>query len=374
GVRPDAAPVRWARSQRARIWSELELGMSLQAAPWALITGTNGKTTTCHLLAEILRDKRSCEICGNSGISVCRSLLDKGPNVMRVVEASSFQLKFSRRMKPDVAVLLNLSPNHLDWHPTLRDYYEAKVKVIRWLLAECALVFNAGDARLEREAGRARCRRMSFGSEAESPGVCFKSGRLVIRRGANRHVILRFRSIALKGEHNRRNVEAAAAAALCLGASTQSIAKAVGAFKPLVHRIEDVGAYGGVSFVNDSKSTTARSTAAALEAVGKNVILMAGGIAKEKRYRDLVPELKKRVDRVVLYGRSAPFLDRELSGFDARTVCSGFEEAFRAAAAGARKGQTVLLSPMCSSFDQFKSFEERGEAFRRLVRKVRTSS
>jgi UDP-N-acetylmuramoylalanine--D-glutamate ligase len=374
GVRPSSPPLVLARRKGWRVASELEAAAAFVRGRWIGVTGTNGKTTTSSLIAAMLKNAGPCDLCGNVGRALSRSVLEKGPRIPRVVEVSSFQLHASRAVRPTVAVILNLRPNHLDWHRTLAEYYGAKLKLIRNLGPRGTAVLNADDPTLMRLASRVRVRKLLFSRGPLEEGLFLRGGAIVRRSRGREETVADLGRLKLVGPHNAENVLAATGAALAFGVGRPAIQKALDRFRPLHHRIEPVGRAGGVTFVNDSKSTTVDSTRAALESFGGRIVLLAGGRAKEKNYRTLLPLLKRRVACLVLYGEARKLLARQLRGFPRVVTVERFRDAVERAFREVRPEGTLLLSPMCASFDQFRSYEERGEAFRRIFNELKRAS
>lgn len=366
GVKPSSSAIALARAAKVPVWSEIELAARLTRGPWAAVTGSNGKSTTATLLWEMWRRQRPCDLCGNIGRAFARSVFED-PDSARVVEVSSFQLYSADEAHPKLALILNLSPNHLDWHPDLEDYYASKFRVARNMTPEDAVVLNADDPEVMKRAESLRCRKIyySLGEWKEGWGV--REGRAVRMESARETLSVRLQETRLLGRHNVGNILAAAAGAAFLGVSVEGIEEAIRETRPLANRLEETAEWNGLRFINDSKSTTSLSTAAALRSFDRGVILLCGGKRKQESFRDVLPEIQKRVSLLVLYGECADFLEKEFADFSSKIRVRDLGEAVDAALAGARPGQTVLLSPMCSSFDQYRSYEERGAHFRRLV-------
>lgn len=369
GVRPSSPVFGWARAAGVPVWSELEFASRFLRGTWAAVTGTNGKTTTVTLLAAMAARAADCDLCGNVGRSLSRSIVERGPRMTRVVEASSFQLYFTDRFRPTVAVILNLAPNHLDWHSGPREYYRSKLNIARRLEAGEPLVLNADDPTLARLARGLRCRKVLCSLSPVRDGV-YRDGVWVMRaRAGVARPLARLDRMRLRGDHNVRNVMAAAAAALELGVSPAGIQRAIDAFRPLEHRTEELGEIAGVRFVNDSKSTSSDSARAALESFEGPIVLIAGGRPKQKDFSALRPIARRNVALAVLYGEARRAI---AAGIGVRNVLvKRFATAVRRAFRAARRADTVLLSPMCASFDQFASYEERGREFKKIFRELK---
>lgn len=372
GVPGSSAPILRAAKRRIPVIGEIELASLYCPCPIVGVTGSNGKTTTCTLIHRILNAaKRPNELCGNVGFSFLDALGNLTPESVAVVELSSFQLEDTRSFRPDVAVVLNLSENHLDRHKTLEAYRLAKERIFANLTRAQRLVLNADDPIVKGMARRAKARTLFFSKKALKDGVFVERGRIIARESEKRTILADLLTLKLSGEHNLENALAAAAAAHVLGIGREAIERAFSGFRTLEHRIEPLGKIGGVRFVNDSKSTTVASTRAAILATPGPIVLVAGGRDKGADFAALEPVIGERVKRIVAYGEAAPKIAGAWKRFRAVTVEGAFERAVRAAFADARPGDAVLLSPMCTSYDQFNSFEQRGEAFKRVFEAIR---
>ena len=344
GVPSEAPPVLSARARRTHVVSEIELAARLLQNPLVGVTGTNGKTTTTALLGAILdAGQVAVEVAGNIGRPLSSLVGRVTPETWIVCELSSFQLEDVETLRPRVAVLTNLEPDHLDRHGGLEEYEAAKLRVFELQRADDVAVVPRG---FRSVPGKAR--RIEFAADDALPA-----------------------EPRIPGAHNRENAAAATAAARAIGVDDDAIARALRAFPGVEHRIEEVATIGGVLFVNDSKATNA---AAALRALAsfpdrrKHVIL--GGRGKAEPYDALAAAFTEG-DHAYLIGEAASELAPALrkAGVPS-TVSRTLERALEAAASAAVHGDVVLLSPACASFDQFTSFEHRGEEFRRLVQKL----
>jgi UDP-N-acetylmuramoylalanine--D-glutamate ligase len=337
GVPAQAPLVAAARARGIPVWSEVELGSRLLPNPILAVTGTNGKTTTSELLGAML----GAPVAGNVGRALCELDGAVDPDAWVVVEVSSFQLEDVDTFRPRVAVLLNLEPDHLDRHGTFEAYAAAKLRVFEQQQADDVAVVPRGFRAVPGDA-----RRVEFAADDELPA-----------------------EPSIPGEHNRENAAAAVAAARAAGVEEGAIAKALADFPGVPHRLELVAERGGVRYVNDSKATNVAAALRALAAYDAPILLIAGGRGKGESFAPLAHAARGRVRRAFLIGESADELAAALG--DVPHERSGdLEAAVRAAAAEARPGEIVLLSPACASFDQFRDFEARGDAFREAVREV----
>jgi UDP-N-acetylmuramoylalanine--D-glutamate ligase len=354
----------------------------LEGTPLVGITGTNGKSTTTALAAALLREDRRVFAGGNLGTPLSEQVLAGRPVDVAVVELSSFQLEGIERLRPRVAALLNVTPDHLDRYRDVEDYALAKARLFRNQQPEDFAVVNANDARAVAFAGSSRGRLFTFGfgpavpsgvrdasaggpASAEDPVVFTPEG------GSPEHY--RVRSRALRGRHNRENAMAAIACARLLGAPGPAVQRGLDEFPGLPHRLELVAERRGVEWVNDSKATNVDSTLvglAAFPAGRASVVLLMGGRGKRAPYAPLRDLFPGRVKALLTLGEDAPAIERELGGLCPVEGCGDLASAVRRAGEIAGPGDAVLLSPACASYDQFKNYEERGEAFRRLVAEI----
>jgi UDP-N-acetylmuramoylalanine--D-glutamate ligase len=334
GVPAEAVLVVEARLRGIPVWSELELGSRVLENPLVAVTGTNGKTTTSELLGAML----GAPVAGNVGVAL--SELDGAvePGSWVVVEASSFQLEDVDTFRPRVAVLLNLEPDHLDRHGSLESYAAAKLRVFENQELGDVAVVPRGFRAVPGEA-----RRADFEADDPLPAEPL-----------------------IPGAHNRENAAAATVAARAAGATEEEIARALRDFPGVAHRLEPVAERDGVLFVNDSKATNVAAALRAVAAYDRPLLLIAGGRAKGESFEPLAAAARGRVGHAFLIGEAAPELAEALGDVPHETS-GDLGTAVAAAAAAAKPGDVVLLSPACASYDQFRDFEERGDEFRRLV-------
>jgi UDP-N-acetylmuramoylalanine--D-glutamate ligase len=333
GVPGGAPPVAAARARGTPVWSEIELGYRLLPGnPIIGVTGTKGKTTTVRLLGAMFEAAgRDAVLAGNEHTPLSEVALSVDPGAWIVCELSSFQLEDVHELRCDVAVLLNVEPDHLDRHPDFESYRAAKLRIFE----------RAGTKIVPRGSGLDG---VEFGPDDPLPA-----------------------EPELPGRHNRENASAATAAARAAGLDDGAIAAALREFRGVPHRLETVRELRGVRFVNDSKATNTAAARRAVEAFAEPLRIILGGHGKGVAFDDLAEALRGR-GTAYLIGETAAELGAAL---DAASVpsrrCGDLEHAVRAAAADAEPGDVVLLSPACASYDQFHNFEERGDAFRRLV-------
>jgi UDP-N-acetylmuramoylalanine--D-glutamate ligase len=366
GVPPEAPPCHAAREAGVPIVSELDLGARmLPATRLICVTGSNGKTTTTALAAHLLRSAGlgDADAAGNIGNPVCQVALRERAPAWLAVECSSFQLHDCPALAPAAGVLTNLSPNHLDRYPSLDAYYGDKRLLFRNAGADSRWVVNGDDeAALGLSSGVAgRLEPFSLETRLVAGYYDRTAGWLVLRGTP----LLRRAEFPLAGDHNVQNA-LAAALALPPEADRAALVEGLRTFRALEHRLEPVRDTGGVSWINDSKSTSVAATVVALRSMDRPFVLLLGGRHKGAPYTDLRP-LLARARAVIAYGEAGPEVEKDLAGAAPIERGGDFDDVIARARRLARPGDAVLLSPACSSYDMFANYEERGRTFKRLV-------
>ena len=362
GVPQNAPLVAAARSRGLSVLGELELAWRLLPNECVAVTGTNGKTTTTEWIGHIHRSAAvPVAVAGNVGTAASSLAGAVGPATTIVCEASSFQLEDTSAFAPEAAVLLNISPDHLDRHGSYEQYVEAKLKVFA-NQGNHDIAVTADDLALGDIGGCAR--RVTFGAGPEAE-LALRAGHL----WWDERPLLRVEELALPGAHNRQNAMAAAAVCLARGLDREAVIAGLRTFAGVPHRLELVATRDGVRFVNDSKATNVASTIVALQAFPeRSVHLIAGGRGKGQDFSSLRPVIGRHCRAVYLIGEAAGELESALRGAGVPIVSAGdMEHAVELARSSAHAQQIVLLSPACASYDQYRDFEERGDHFRALV-------
>jgi len=358
-----------ARAAGLPLWNEPGLLLALCPAATFGVTGSSGKSTTASLAAAILReDDGRAYLGGNIGQPLIEKVGGMAPGDRVVLELSSFQLELVRH-SPRYALVTNITPNHLDRHATMDAYVEAKRGIYCHQQRDDLLVLNADDEWSERLATEApgQVAWFSTGSEV-AQGACLDGDEVVLCAGAARERVCRTGDLRLRGEHNVANVLAAAALTHAAGVRTEAIRAAVTSFAGLAHRLELVAAVEGVTYVNDSIATTPERSAAGLRAIETPIILLAGGRDKHLPWEGWIEEARQRAKSVVVFGEVGRMLVRRLAEAGVAVSAAGtMREAVNLARELAGPGDTVLLSPGGTSFDEFRDFEERGNRFRDWV-------
>ena len=405
GVPMSTPELKQVRAMGAHIIGELELGAQYLQGEVVAVTGSNGKTTTTTLIGEILKAAgRPTLVGGNIGRPVTAMVdesvalsrggeqeadpppdhpseprplagdpgaaKDDNSTVWSVLEVSSFQLETVETFKPRIALVLNITPDHLDRHGTFEAYAALKARVTEFQTAEDFLVLNGEDKDTQMIAAKTKAQIYWFSARRPMKQGAFVHGESILfvpREGAKAEPVMPVAEIPLAGTHNVENVLAAVCAARLAGVEHETIREAVHGFKAVEHRLEFVREVEGVKYYNDSKATNVDAAMKAVESFAGGVHLILGGKDKGSDYRVLEPLLRERVKTVITIGSAAEKIERQLDGVVKIERAETLERAVTFAHAAAVAGDTVLLAPACASFDQFESYEQRGRVFKELV-------
>jgi UDP-N-acetylmuramoylalanine--D-glutamate ligase len=369
GVPWDMPHLVKARERGINVLPEIEAAGWYLKGPIVGITGSNGKTTTTSLLGKMIKGSGfSTFVGGNIGTPLISAVDKTTQDTVLVTELSSFQLEAIQAFRPRVAVLLNLTPNHLDRHPTFEAYMNAKAQIFRNQTEQDWAVLNADDPAVMNLAPSIKSRKVFFSRRRSLPDGVFVSNGDVRYRVANlERILLETREVPLRGAFNLENVLAAATAACLMGADFNALRGAVRDFQGVEHRLEFVRTIRGVEFYNDSKATSVDATAKALSAFERGVHLILGGKDKGAPYAPLRPLLQGRVRDILLIGAASDRIERELRDVAITIRAGDLDTAVRQAFARAVPGEVVLLAPACSSYDQFEDYEHRGRVFKKLA-------
>ena len=367
GVVPPAEWLETWQRQGVRVWSELQLAAEACDRPWIGVTGSNGKTTTVHLIASMLSQAGwNVQTAGNVG-QAWSDFLPAPPEKIFVVEVSSFQLEYCPQLQPHIGVFLNLFENHLDRHGDMDTYAGLKSRLLRNQSPDDFAILNGEDPWIAKLDSSFPARKVRFGTRREFD--FWTSGtRLLFHSDHREEVLIERGELPLVGRHNELNALAAAAAARQMGASVTAIREALRRSQPVEHRIEFVGVFGGAAYYNDSKSTNLTATLTALDSFERNVILLFGGRPKKESFSPLTLRYGRPVSILIAFGEAAPKVRREVPEEYPMIVTENLSTAVAKAREIAGDGDIVLLSPGCTSFDEFTNFEERGRVFKSLVR------
>lgn len=375
GVPLTIPPVVQARELGIPVISEPELAYRYSDVPFVAITGTNGKTTTTTLTAVLLEQEgRKVIAGGNIGLPLISQCPRMSSKDIVVAEMSSFQLESVDSFRPKVAVIMNLTPDHLDRHKTMEAYAQAKANVFKNQTGEDYLLLNKDDAIVSAMTAKAASRVYYFTQkEILEEGIWLEDGNLMycLEKGQTPQLLIPAKEIGIVGSHNWQNAMAASMAALLMGQAPEIIADRLRTFKGVAHRMEPVATIDGVLYVNDSKGTNPDSTEKALGSYGtRPIVLIAGGRNKGSDMAVLVPLMREHCRGVVLVGEAAPdFIDAfKRTDYKDYVCAASFEDAVAKAREMAQTGDVVLLSPACASWDMFDNFEQRGDLFKDLVK------
>jgi len=371
GVPMSTPELMTVRAIGAHIIGELELGAQFLRGEIVAITGSNGKTTTTALMGEILKTSgRPTLVGGNIGRPVTEMVAESTAETWSVLEVSSFQLETIETFRPRIAVVLNITPDHLDRHGTFEAYAAAKTRITENQTGEDYLVLNGEDKNTQMVAAHSKAQIFWFSARRRIKQGAFVHGESIFfaaNESAQPEPVMPVAEIGLAGRHNVENVLAAVCAARLAGVPSEVIRKAVAAFRAVEHRLEFVRELDGVRYFNDSKATNVDATAKAIEAFPGGIHLILGGKDKDSDYTVLTPLLRERVETVITIGSAAEKIERQLAGVLKIERAETMDRAVALARANAAAGDTVLLAPACASFDQFENYEHRGRVFKELV-------
>src|SRR6202795_1952640 len=369
GIPVDAPPLVQARALGEAVIGEIELAAQFLPGPVVAITGSNGKTTTTTLVGEILAAGGFPTLVGGNIGTPAISLAEQAkPETVIVLEISSFQLETIQTFRPKVAVVLNVTPDHLDRHRTFEAYVDAKARIFENQRGDDFAVLNEDDPACVAMAARTRAQVFWFSRQKEVKlGAWVREGNILFRDGSRQREVMLVSEIPLKGAHNLENVLAAVCAGALMGCAPEKIRQAVRDFKAVEHRLEFVATIRGVDYFNDSKATNVDATIKALESFPANIHLILGGKDKGSDYTVLNDLLRERVKRVYTIGAAAEKIESHIKSAAEVVHAETLENAIRRAFAVALAGDIVLLAPACASFDQFQSYNHRGRVFKEVV-------
>ncbi len=372
GVPTNTIPARYVDRKDGEVIGEVELAFRFMKGRIVGITGSNGKTTTTTLIGELLKNSGiKTQVGGNIGTPLLSLAESSTDETWTVAELSSFQLETIKDFRADIALCLNVTPNHLDRYESFLDYAAAKHRIFMNQTAENVAILNADNEVTATWADGLKANVVFFSVERELDEGLFLRGRELVCRANGKEKVLTTRDeIYLRGLHNVENVLASLAAGLAAGASPESMRETIAEFKGVEHRIEFVAELDGVSFYNDSKATSVDATMKALEALSEidgNTVLILGGRGKNAPYAPLIPLIEASVRALVLIGEDADNIESQLKGHAEIIRAGSLRDAVEKGFAAAESGDAVLLAPACASFDMFGSFEERGREFKAHV-------
>ena len=360
-----------ARKQEIPVLSELDFALNF-ASPKKIIavTGTNGKTTTTTLIYEIIKKGyNNTFVAGNIGFPISEVVTKLNSKSILVLELSSYQLEDSPYFRPNISVSLNITPDHLKHHHTMANYVKAKANVFVNQKKQDYAIYNYKDKYLKKSILRTKAEKVAFNDDKGKNYIYYKDGIIYLKKSGK--TIKLNPKINIPGKHNIDNILASIAASYIAGTKKNVIEMVISKFKGVEHRIEFVKEINGVKYYNDSKGTNVDSTKVALESFNKNIQLILGGQDKGSPYKPIFNLIKKKVKNIFLIGEATNIIKKQLKGAAPMTECNTLSNAIRKIHSVAEKGDIVLFSPACASFDQFNDFEHRGREFKKFVLKIK---
>ena len=367
GLPNDLDILKQARKQEIPVLSELDFALNF-AKPKKIIavTGTNGKTTTTTLIYEIIKKGyKNTFVAGNIGFPISEVVTKLNSKSVLVLELSSYQLEDSPYFKPTVSVSMNITPDHLKHHHTMANYVKAKANIFINQNKKDYAIYNYNDKYLRKAVTKTKANKFEFNYNKTKNCIYYKDGTIYLKK--NNKTIKLNPKINIPGKHNIDNILAAVAASYIAGTKAAIIEKVISNFKGVEHRIEFVKEINGVKYYNDSKGTNVDSTKVALESFDKNIQLILGGQDKGSPYKPVFNLIKKKVKNIFLIGEATNIIKKQLKGSAKMTECETLSNAIKKIHSVAEKGDIVLFSPACASFDQFNDFEHRGREFKKFV-------
>jgi len=372
GIPMDIEILQKAHSRGIPIFSELEASSWFCRVPIIAITGSNGKTTTTTLLGKIISGAgRQCHVGGNIGVPFSSFADEIAPGGYAILEVSSFQLEGIESFQPRIAAVLNFTPDHLDRYRSMNEYRSAKARIYENMGEGDYLILNADDPESSQFVPGVGVKVLQF-SVGPNPNadVYVDEGTLMLRKEIGSQRVILSREIGIPGPHNLANSAAAVLSASVIGIGKDDMARALREFKGVEHRLEIVAVVNGIKFVNDSKGTNVDAVSMALKSIQGKIVLIAGGKDKGGDFSRLVPEVREKVCALVLIGEAAEKIALQLANVVPVYRANDMAKAVAMSASLARKGETVLLSPGCASFDMFRDYEHRGQVFKEEIHRL----
>lgn len=370
GLPSDLPIFKAAKKRNIKIMSELDFALKfIKPKSIIAVTGTNGKTTTTTLIYKIIKKQyTNTVVAGNIGYPITSITNKVNNNTILVLELSSYQLEDSPNFKPTISVSLNITPDHLKHHKTMKNYIKAKDNVFINQTNKNFAIYNGLDKYIKKEISKTKAKKFVFNAISKN-SINYNDGKIYIKD--NNKKIEFDVNIKIPGRHNIDNILAAIMAAYLSKVKIENIQKVINSFKGVEHRIEFVKEIKGVKYYNDSKGTNVDSTKVALESFDKNIQLILGGQDKGSPYKPIYNLIRKKVKNIFLIGEATPIIKKQLKGSASMIECNTLENATKKIYSVAQKGDIVLFSPACASFDQFNDFEHRGKVFKELVLKLK---
>lgn len=372
GIKPGHIILKKAQELNISVISDIELAYNLTNTQNIIgITGTNGKTTATLLAGEIFKAwGKKTFVRGNVGIGILDKIEEIKEKDILIIELSSFQLHNTYKFRPKAALILNITPDHLDWHNTMENYIAAKLKIFKNQSLDDYLVLNYDDPILRKLGASLLPKTIWFSIKEELlEGIFLKDGNIVYKSGEMEEIIISIKDIKIMGTHNLENICGVIGLAKAFKINTKIIAEGIKNFKGVPHRLEFIGEYKGVNYYNDSKGTNVDSTIKAIEALEGPIILIAGGYDKGVSYDKLIDSFKNKGEYLILIGQTKNLIEKAAEKKDIKNIYlfDNMDLAVKKAIEISKPGWNILLSPACASWDMYSNYEERGDHFKRLV-------
>jgi len=369
---PPIPQIEKAKRSGIKVISEIELAFQYLKGKIIGVTGSNGKSTTTTLIYQILKEAGlKTYLAGNIGFPLISYASSSSENDIFVVELSSFQLKYIEKFRPNIAIFLNITPDHLDWHPDFNDYYESKKNIFLYQTSEDFAILNADDPKIWILRNEISAEVYPFSRKKKFERGAYIENEYIFVSTGNSKVKLDTKNILLRGPHNQENIMASVLTASLLRISEKIVKKIIYNFKGLEHRLEKVTTINGIEFYNDSKATNVDATLKSLQSFDENIILILGGRDKHGDFTKLREEVNKRVKKLIIIGEAKEKIRAALEGSVPMQYAKSLGEAVRIGFNWAEKGDVVLLAPACASFDMFDNFEHRGRVFKEEIFKLK---
>jgi UDP-N-acetylmuramoylalanine--D-glutamate ligase len=372
GVAADSPIVLEAQKRGIKVIGEIEFASLFTDSPIIGVTGSNGKSTTVHVLAEMCQSKKvSCVLAGNVGVpfsgKVLEELQNPDPKLVYILEISSFQMEFIEQFHPHISIFLNITPDHLDRHKTFNNYLAAKLRLAENQTKQDHIIYNFDEPLLVEAFNKSQIQQITFSPKNSVKNIYSVNNSNIINKEYAKLTTLK--NIGLPGRHNLYNLLAAASGAHCLGISDAKIANVMHSFKGIPHRLENIATINGIEYINDSKATNIDAVKVAIESYEKPIILILGGLAKGNDFDELI-QFKNKIKYIIAYGDAKVMIYDELQSTYEVHKINLLKNAVELSHKKANMGEVVLLSPGCASFDQFKNFEDRGIKFTQWVKEL----
>lgn len=378
GIKPSNDTLVKAREKNIEIMTDLELAYRVSPTDNIItITGTNGKTTTTTIIGDIFKKAgKNVYLAGNIGYGILEKIVDAKEEDVFIIEASSFQLEDTSEFRPKIGLILNITPDHLDWHGSMENYIKSKKKIFANQRKDDLMVLNIEDATLKASEDEIKGNLIWFSVNGKlDEGICIEDGKIVYNTKGSSLEIMNVSDIPLLGKHNIENVMGSIGVSLGFGLDVKTIKTAIMEFKAVEHRIEYVDEIGGIRFYNDSKGTNPESTIKAIEAMDRETILIAGGYDKGSDYLDMMKSFDGKIKALVLMGETRDRIKAQAveSGYDERNIyyVEDMNQAVGKSFDLSSDGMNVLLSPACASWGMYNNYEERGRDFKGLVKNIK---